>query len=380
MRIGIDATGLGGPKTGTAVYVAEILSAWSQDKTLKHEFVVFATDKARAHLVGLGLDERFTWVRAPDHRHWRVLWQQLVLPWRLAQHRVDVHWGTGFVLPVLARCPMVLTVHDLTFQLFPQLHERIKRYYFPAIIRASVGKAKAVLAISRSTQADLHRLLPASAGKTHVTLLAGRPLKGDQASRAAHGHDGPEYPYLLFVGTVEPRKNLERLVQAWQEVPPAIRGQTRLVVIGATGWLVDEWMARLNTTDAVDFKGSVTDKELGHWMAGALAFLYPSLYEGFGLPVVEAMAQGLPVLTSDVGATKEVAGDAALLVEPGSVDSIRAGLVQLLTDGSLRASLAEKGRQRAAAFSWAHTARQTMDVLQAVARPPNGSLMPGAHR
>ena len=151
MRISIDATGLGGPKTGTAVYLTEILSVWNSESSIDHEFVLFASPMAMSHLAELDLDTRFHFVQAPAHRHVRVLWQQTMMPWHIFRLHIDVHWGTGFVLPLLSRKPMVLTVHDMTFQLFPEMHERVKRYYFPAMIKASVRKAATVIAISCRT-------------------------------------------------------------------------------------------------------------------------------------------------------------------------------------------------------------------------------------
>ena len=366
MRISIDATGLGGPKTGTSVYLAEILAAWTRDRSIAHEFVVFATPRALQHLTALQLDERFRFVTAPDNRVVRMLWQQTVMAWHILRLRVDAHWGTGFVLPLLSMRPMVVTVHDLTFQLFPAVHERVKRYYFPAMIKAAVSRARYVLAISESTRNDLHRLLPRSRGKTFVTLLAARRL----AETGRHEMTSSDVAdrYVLFVGTVEPRKNLERLIAAWQSIAASDRGTARLVIVGATGWLVDRMLSHSFAEHAIEFKGFVSDEELARLMRGALAFVYPSLYEGFGLPVLEAMAQGIPVLTSDVGATREVAGDAALLVDPVSTSSIRDGLVRLLSDEALRRELSRRGMERAAAFSWERTAADTLAVIDKAVR------------
>jgi glycosyltransferase involved in cell wall biosynthesis len=365
MRISIDATGLGGPKTGTAVYLTEILAAWNRDQSIGHEFVIFATPKALHHLSSLGLDQRFRLVEAPDNRHLRSLWQQSLMAWQVNRLRVSVHWGAGFVLPLLSRKPMVVTIHDLTFQLFPSVHERIKRYYFPAMIRAAVSKARQVLAISATTRDDLQRLLPQSRGKTTVTLLAPREL-ATQALSDGSGIGGGK-SYVLFVGTVEPRKNLGRLISAWRGVEPKCRRGARLMIVGAKGWLVEGICDCTSTADAVEFRGSVPDNELARLLRGAMAFVYPSLYEGFGLPVLEAMAQGIPVLTSNVGATREVADGAALLVDPTSTSSIRDGLVRLLSDEALRQELSRRGLERAAAFSWERTARETLAVIEMAA-------------
>lgn len=366
MRISIDATGLGSAKTGTAVYLEEILKVWCR-ATIDHEFVIFASDHAKSHLSGVGLDHRFRFVRAPSSRPRRVLWQQTVMPVLLEKLGVDVHWGAGFVLPLLSRRRMVLTVHDLTFQLFPQVHERVKRYYFPAIMKASVRKAQAIIVISESTRQDLHRLIPASVGKTSVTLLAARRMvQAERGATAPPVHAGIE-DYVLFVGTVEPRKNLTRLIHAWESMSPDIRGRTQLLVAGAAGWMVGELLNRPGQSGSIRFLGHVGDAELAGLMQRAKAFLYPSLYEGFGLPVVEAMSMGVAVLTSNVGATREIAEGAALLVDPTNEESIQLGLERLLGDNDLRLALGRLGQVRAADFSWARTSEETLEVIERAA-------------
>lgn len=359
MKISIDASGLGLANTGTVVYLTQILAHWNHDKSVAHTFVIFVAPKARHHLTALNLDERFQMLDAPDNRLLRVLWQQTVLPVQLARLGIKVHWGPGFVLPLLSRRPMAVTVHDLTFQLFPATHEPIKRYYFPYMIRRAVQKAHTVLAVSQTTRADLERLQPGSQSKTRVTLLAARPLPGVV-------HPQPPGPnYALFIGTLEPRKNLLHLLKAWRSLAPSIRGQTQLRVVGATGWLIQDALDSTIEQDNIHFLGSLSDEALAAQLQGASFFVYPSLYEGFGLPVLEAMSVGIPVLTSNVGATQEIAAHAALLVDPHSVASMAQGLARLLQEPDLRATLRAAGLLRAAQFSWAQTAHQTLQALQA---------------
>lgn len=361
MKISIDASGLGQTNTGTAVYLTQILAQWNQDKSLAHTFVIFVAPKARHHLAALDLDERFQLLHAPDHRLLRVLWQQTLLPDHLARLGITVHWGPGFVLPLISHRPMVVTVHDLTFQLYPEAHEPIKRYYFPWVIRRAVDKAHTVLVVSQTTQADLHRLQPASRHKTRVTLLGARSLPHAQSpSPAAPG-------YALFIGTLEPRKNLCNLIQAWRSLPPGVRGQTQLRIVGAKGWLIQDVLASTSQQDHIHFLGSLPDEALAAQLQGASFFVYPSLYEGFGLPVLEAMSVGIPVLTSNVGATQEVAGQAALLVDPHSQASLAQGLARLLQEADLRAALRAAGLARAAQFTWHKTAHQTLQALKAAA-------------
>lgn len=166
------------------------------------------------------------------------------------------------------------------------------------------------------------------------------------------------------MGTNEPRKNLPRLVAAWQQLSGSERRGHCLLIVGATGWLVDDWRAAASQDKSVVFAGHLSDQQLAASFRAATAFAYPSLYEGFGLPVLEAMAHGVPVLTSRVSAMIEVASDAALLVDPQSVDEIRAALVSLLTDADLRARLVIAGKARAAQFSWQQTATQTILAVE----------------
>ena len=362
MRISIDASGLGAPKTGTAVYLEEILKSWARNPDFRDHVVIFTTSRGAQHLCSIGGSDLFSFQGAPNNRVVRLLWQQLMLPFLLKRQRVDVHWGAGFVLPLLSKVPGVVTIFDLTFQILPEVHERAKRLYFPAMIRASVAKARQILTISESAASDLVRLYPRAAGKTHVTLLAPREMR--TVAKRTTAPTGGECPLrFLFVGTLEPRKNLKRLLEAWQGIPLEVRRNAELVIVGATGWMIEDVIGKSETLEGVSLLGSLSDDDLAKEYAKADVFVYPSLYEGFGLPVVEAMAMGLPVLTSDIGATREVAAEAALLVDPYSVDSIRAGLVELISSAELRERLSSKGPKRAAAFSWDRTAAETLAVL-----------------
>jgi glycosyltransferase involved in cell wall biosynthesis len=367
MRIAIDATGLGAVKTGTAVYVKEILRCWNADLTLDHDFVIFASPKAARYMRDLELDSRFIFVDAPDSRAIRILWQQLVLPRLLWKLRVDVHWGSGFVLPLLGKVPMIVTIHDLTYKLFPAAHEPVKRWYFPVMIGAAVRKAKRVIAVSGSTERDLHTFVPRSRGKTSVTLLAPREFTDVDPGNAV-ARNVLASGYIVSIGTLEPRKNLERLLEAWLGIDKHDRQDIKLTVVGARGWMMDELLSRYkNDGKSVVFTGFVDDSTLKSLMQGAIALAYPSLYEGFGLPVIEAMAHGVPVLTSNVAATKEISADAALLVNPMNVDDIRGALVRLIRDDVLRQQLSKRGRQQAAKFSWQRTADQTIGILEEAA-------------
>ena len=362
MKISIDATGLSVRKTGTVTYLIEILSQWHADPSVAHEFVIFCAPAVRQHFDAFRLDPRFRLIDAPSRKSLQLLWQQTVLPYKLWRNKIDVHWGPGFVLPLVSACSAVVSVHDMTFDLFPEVHEPIKRVYFPFMIRAAVKRAKRVLVISQTTANDLARLVPMSRSKTVVTLLAPRSWINEPVVNAS-----AVSPYALFVGTLEPRKNLKRLLKAWSSLSPSDRGDCRLAVVGTAGWMVSDVMASVPAIDGVDLLGHVSDDDLRRYLSGALFFAYPSIYEGFGLPVIEAMAMGIPVLTSDVGATQEIAAGAAWLVDPDSESSIAQGLKALLTDKSLRQTLALAGLKRSEQFTWQQTANLTLKTLIAAA-------------
>lgn len=368
MKITIDATGLSPHKTGTVTYLVEILAQWNSDATVAHDFVVFCTIRTRHHFDELQLDKRFLLLIVPVIKLAQMIWQQTMLPLFLLRHKVDVHWGPGFVLPLIGVCPMVVTIHDMTFDLFPEAHEPIKRLYFPFMIRRAVKRASRVLVDSESTASDLDRLIPSSTEKTVVAHLAARTLSVKRVSpnldvRSPAQENPTSGPYVLFIGTLEPRKNLHRLLQAWKQLSVSTCFEYRLIVVGVKGWMVEQLEDEVN--DNVEFVGHVPDHQLQAYLKGASCFVYPSLYEGFGLPVIEAMAAGIPVLTSNVGATCEIAQGAAVLLDPMSVKDIENGLRKLLTDPNLRQKLSEAGIKRAGEFSWEVTAKLTLNALSA---------------
>ncbi|MDA8391186.1 MAG: glycosyltransferase family 1 protein [Gammaproteobacteria bacterium] len=361
LHVGIDATGLGRFKTGTAVYTLEILRVWNADKTLDARFELFVSPKTRMFFDELGLDERFTYHFAPNHRGLRSLWQHTVLPFRLRHLHCDVLWGVTFIVPAFAPCPSVVTVHDMTYQTMPAVHERLKRWYLRLAVGWGLRKARTILAISEATRADIERLFPAVASKIQVTLLAARRFPEESRMTPDRSPD----PYVLAIGTLEPRKNIHRLLAAWRALDPAVRGRARLCIAGCEGWMMGDLGNTKSQEEAgIEFLGYIEEARLRKLLAGALFLAYPSLYEGFGLPVIEAMSLGVPVLTSAVGATAEVAGDAACLVDPWNTASVQQGLVRLLQDIAWREDLRVRGRLRAGKFSWEATAKETFLAMR----------------
>jgi len=278
----------------------------------------------------------------------------------------DVLLAANSYLMALGRTPTVVVVHDLFG--FDRSHDLpmgalAERLTLPLAVRRAAG----FICPSRATRSALEARFPSTRGRAEVIPhgVGGKYLEttaSDVARR--NGIDGP---YVLAVGTLEPRKNLVRLVRAFTSLDESARGGCSLALAGLRGWSKDE-VDRLTASDdpAVRILGYVPEEDLPGLYAEAQAFACPSLEEGFGLPVLEAMAAGCPVLTSDRSSLPEVAGDAAVLVDPTSERAIAAGLERLLNDAPLRADLGRRAHERAASFTWERTARATLDYLRRV--------------
>ncbi|WP_027893650.1 glycosyltransferase family 4 protein [Calidithermus chliarophilus] len=279
---------------------------------------------------------------------------------------LDVLHDPCGIAPFLVPFPgyrRVVTVHDAVPLATPDLQPLATRLVFRTLVPWTRFSADAVLTVSHHAAADLERLAGIPRAKLHVTYngVNPPPPMGEAEVRGVLERLGIEPPYFLYVGNLVARKNLPRLVQAFrllrQEIPEA-----RLVIVGARQWKSHEVFQHDLTNVLVP--GYVSDDDLHALYYGARALAFPSLYEGFGIPAVEAMAHGTPVLTSNASCLPEVAGDAALLVDPASTESIRDGLRTLWHDAALREELRRKGLERAKIFTWEQTARATLEVYR----------------
>ncbi|MCL7454559.1 MAG: glycosyltransferase family 4 protein [Anaerolineae bacterium] len=327
------------------------------DETIR--YTAFLGERRYPGEAGLGL--RFS--RLPTHRpQVRILWEQAIQPWCLRRAGVDLLHSPAFVGPLVTACPTVVTVHDLSFLLYPEGFRRWNRGYLGLFTRLSVTKARRVIAVSQSTRDDLLRHYGLSPDKVDVIHNGVDPnyrrLPADQVARFRE-HRGLPERFLLFVGTLEPRKNIVRLIEAYAQLP---RSRPPLMLLGGRGWLYDEVLSRVEAlalTDEVHFVGYVAAEELPLWYNAAEIFVYPSLYEGFGLPPLEAMACGTPVITSTASSLPEVVGRAGVLIDPTDVQALASAMAHLLGDAALQAELEMAGLEQASRFSWRKAARLT---------------------
>ncbi len=299
----------------------------------------------------------------------RILWEQIALP-AAARHADALH-ATAFVAPIVQLRPSIVTIYDVSFALFPQFFRGFNQTYLRLGTRWSARRARRIIAISECARRDVHRLYNVPLDRITVaypgvdeTLQRRTP---DQIQEFRRSKDLPE-KFLLYLGTLEPRKNLTMLVRAFaqlkRECPDAL-----LVLAGGVGWLADEVFAALDACgvrDSVRLPGFVAAAEKDLWYAAATAFVFPSLYEGFGMPPLEAMACGTPVLASQAASLPEVIGEAGLLLAPDDVGSWAAAMQRVWLDAAYRAELADRGVKQAQQFTWQATSRQITQAYRAV--------------
>jgi glycosyltransferase involved in cell wall biosynthesis len=302
----------------------------------------------------------------------RILWEQVQQPGLLRQEGVDLIHAPVYVGPWCSPCPVVVTIHDLSHFLFPQLFKPAKRAYLQFMTRYTARRAAAVICDSQSTRRDVLDLLHIEENRVYSVLIGVdntmRPLEPEAIARFKHERHLPE-KYLLSVSTLEPRKNIRALIEAYALLCEQIVEPPQLVIGGGKGWYfedIERQVQRLGLAGRVTFPGYIPQQELPLWYNGAELFIYPSLYEGFGMPPLEAMACGIPVITSDRSSLPEVVGEAGIMLDTSQPALLAQEILGLLRNEPRRLELAEAGIKRASMFSWRKTAEQTAAIYHSV--------------
>lgn len=360
--IGIDASRIAiGERTGTETYSYQLLAALAR---------LNVADDIRLYLNATNPPDDLPSIGNPVCIPFPRLWTHLRLSWEMQRHPPDVLFVPSHVIP-LRHSRSVVTIHDIGYLHHPETHPADTRRMLHLTTRWSTAVADRIIAISDATKHDLithYHVKP-----DRITVIPHgvdqslKPATPKQIDAVRRKHDLSD-DYILFVGTVQPRKNLGRLAAALSFVAKAGLPH-HLVIAGKSGWLSHavEWeLLASGMSDRIHLLGYVDSDDLPALYTGAAAFCFPSLYEGFGLPVLEAMACGVPVVTSNTSALPEVAGDAALLVDPTRPAEIGSALVRTLTDTSLRIDLINRGHARARTFTWEQTALDTLALLRQV--------------
>jgi glycosyltransferase involved in cell wall biosynthesis len=323
----------------------------------------------------------------PEGADWRVvrfprLWTHFRLSWEMVTRPPDLLFVPSHVLPLVHPQRSVVTVHDLGYHYYPEAHTAFQNVYLRWSTRYNARAATRIVADSEATQRDLMHYYGIPEDRIRV-VYPGRdeslvPVVEPVTLARVRARYGLSDSYLLYVGTLHPRKNLVRLVQAFAvllrsslSMPEPLPSNLQLVLAGQKGWLYDKVFAQvreLGLTERVVLTGYVPDADLPVLLSGALAFVFPSLHEGFGLPVLEAMACATPVICSNVSSLPEVAGDAALLVDPLDTGLLAEAISQIVIDEGLRRMLVERGFRQIRRFSWRRCAREILQILEDVGR------------
>ncbi len=370
MRIGVNALYLiPGGVGGTEIYLRCLLAALAEiDRT--NEYFIFTNRETTSDIAPA--TPRFRVSQQPVSgavRPARILWEQSGLPLALRRERVDVLFNPGFTAPLLCSCPTVTVFHDLQHKRHPEYFRWFDLPFWRMLLWMSAHASTRLLAVSETTKSDLLRYYKIPAAKIAVVPHGVEEIFFDLGQQRAAAILEPS---LLAVSTLHPHKNLDRLIRAFCEFHRE-RPAFRLAIVGLRGFhakTLERLIANLGLQETVHLTGWLSREGLLDLYRRAWAFIDPTLFEGFGMPVLEALAASIPTACSAIEPVRSVAGDAALLFDPQSEAAILDAMVRISTDNGLRARLAAAGPQRAKAFSWRRTAEQTLEVIRSAAYHP----------
>lgn len=379
MRIGIDVRNMLNPKTnegagiGHHIYylVRELLSIAPQ-----HTFVLFFDHGYRDTVE---FERSNSEIRCMPHRELRVplVYAHVWVPMRIAFARLDLFHGPANALPLVLPVPSVLTMHDIAIYEHPEWFPEKQSFSTRVVVPRALRSARAVITVSEAAKRDIAKRFHLSNDKLTVIPNGATPATpiGTIAPHdlVINHHDLRDVRYVLYVGTVEPRKNIEALVAAFTELKQRRADWTNihLVIAGADGWKYEGVHKAISASAAakdIHHVGYVTDRQKNILLQRAAAFVWPSLYEGFGIPILEAFAAGVPVVTSNVSAMPEVAGDAAVLVDPHNTVALAEAMERVVHDEVLRTELIARGHAQAKQFTWRAAARATLALYERIGR------------
>lgn len=367
-RIGINAHLLSGEagyrRAGIHQYIAQVLRhlPWEEEGP---DYVVYT--RQTNDIAALPGKTAVSTRLPTERRLFRIAWEQLVWPWQARRRQIDLLHSMAFVTPVLTRIPTVVTVFDLSFMHYPDSFPAAQRRYLTGQTRRSCRHARRIITISESSRQDVHRFFDIPPARIDVVRPgldpAYHPPTPPQLA-AFRAKMGLDRRVVLHVGTLQPRKNIPVLLDAFARLAdPALQ----LVLVGGKGWLFDDIFRRveaLGIAQQVQFTGYVPDAELPLWYAAADLFVFPSVYEGFGMPVVEAMACGTPVIAADTSSIPEATGAAGLLFDPHDAAQLAERMANVLYDDAQSDKMRRLGQQQAQQFSWETAGRETAVVYQ----------------
>lgn len=364
MRIGIDARPLSVPKTGIGQYLREILKVLSVIDS-ENEYLLYSNRPINLDFPG---SDRFH--TRIDRGGIGTIWLHTRLPRLLRKDRIALFWGPDYAIPMFPqRMAKVLVIHDLTYRYFPETLPRQIVMHLKYCLPFYVKRADLIITDSYSAKSGIIKELKVSENKIKVVHLAAGCKENNMVNQDGilnkFGIEKPDY--ILFVGTIEPRKNVEGIIRCYAKLKEKMINPPRLVIAGGWGWKsenVKRLVTELKLLEKVIFTGYVSDDELAVLYRNAGVLLYPSFYEGFGLPPLEAMSYGIPVICSNTSSLPEVVGDAAIMINPYDIDDMFSALRKVYTDKELRKIYIKKSIQQSKKFSWEKTAQHHLTVFE----------------
>lgn len=365
MHIGIDARLLSGPLTGIGRYTFELSKELAKHSDLK--LSLYTSSEIDVD-IQKNLHPGFFRAGSRVNRFSKMIWSQTALPYWATQDQVDLFWGCTHRLPryLPQSIARVVTIHDLVWKYAPETMRPFSLLVEKRLMPEAMKLADLIMADSQGTVDGIAETFPEYVSKVRLVHLAPSSLRSPSDFSSLE-RLGINKPYFLFVGTLEPRKNLERLLLAYALVPKACRDQLTLVIAGGKGWGdldLHSLLRKYELEESVNLVGYVGEQQLASLYANARFLAMPSIYEGFGLPLVEAMQFGTPLLTSHSGCLAEVAGDAGVLVDPLSIESMSNGMKQLILDDDLVKKLGLNAMRRSKFFSWEKCANESIKVFK----------------
>ena len=384
MNIAIDLTQIPADKTGIGIYALNLVREILYLNHLSNKFSIFFfaqdDDQEWQKLIDNSDNNNKTCHLIPIKSSifrkliFRFFFEQVLLPRKCKKLDIDAIYSFHYTMPYLTRIKRLVTIPDMTFYLFPGLHQKIKRLYFKTLIPLSLKRCSRAITISASAKTDILKRFPHmdpdKIAVIHLGVNIGSPPT--QAKKHLEKYGLQEKKYFLFVGTLEPRKNIPGIIEAFHQVitnNAHYKKDYKLVIMGKKGWFyreIFETVKKYNLEESVVFTGYQGGEAKQSLLAHAFLFVYPSFYEGFGLPVLEAMAFGVPVITGNISSLPEVSGDAALLIDPHRWQEIAAAMLKLLSDQELVKELAKRSLKQAQRFSWEQTAEKTLALFESL--------------
>ncbi len=363
MKIGLDGNEANvKTRVGSGQYAYAMLAEFAKNKN--HKFTVYLKEKPLPDLPKESKNFKYR-IFGP-----KKLWTQIALPLRLTlSPNIDVFLSLGHYGPRFSRIPYIVTIFDLSYLHFPTLFNKDDLYQLTNWSKYSIKNARHIFAISKYTKKDIEKNYQILSSKITVTHMGYNQALFKPQSKSKIEEVKSKYEitgeYVIFVGTLQPRKNISKLLEAYSKIDP--KNDTTLVIVGKKGWMyieIFDKVKNLKQEKSVFFTDFVPEDDLPPLIAGARAYVLPSLLEGFGIPVIEAQACGTPTVVSNSSSLPEVVGDTSILVDPENVQSITLGIEKILNNPTLASTLTKKGFKNAQQYSWERCAQQTLDVLK----------------